>query len=225
MVPSHTGTVRRARRGGIRRGRRQVGSRQSGPSGAEPPRSDGGCGSVNRTKAAAAAALLTALTLLPLAAAPVAAGDSPAAAQARTIGYWTKERIAKAKPRDFVRNTDGSFSRSVKLPQAKPGGGAGSAANVIGAPWNGGGAILKLSGKVLFTMNSGDYICTGTLISDAAGDRSIVVSAGHCAYDAADGGFARNWTFYPEFDTNATYTCAQSKWGCWVATALAVHNG
>lgn len=90
---------------------------------------------------------------------------------------------------------------------------------------DGGGAVLKLSGKVLFTMNSGDYICSGTLISDTASDRSIALTAGHCSYDAADGGFARNWTFYPEFDTNATYTCSQSKWGCWVATALAVHNG
>ena len=75
-------------------------------------------------------------------------------------------------------------------------------------------------------MNSGDYICSGTLIADPTNnDRSIVVTAGHCSYDAADGGFARNWTFYPEFDTNATYTCSQSKWGCWVASALAVHNG
>src|SRR5258706_6708758 len=74
-------------------------------------------------------------------------------------------------------------------------------------------------------MNSGDYICSGTLITDNANDRSIVITAGHCSYDAADGGCARNWTFYPEFDTNATYTCSQSKWGCWVATALAVHNG
>jgi V8-like Glu-specific endopeptidase len=179
---------------------------------------------MDRRKAALAGAVLTTLALLPIAAAPVAARDSAAAEQARVLSYWTRDRIAHAKPRNFVRNADGSFSRAGQSPNAKPGGG-GSGTNVLGASWNGGGAILKLSGKVLFTMNSGDYICSGTLISDSANDRSIVITAGHCSYDAADGGFARNWTFYPEFDTNATYTCAQSRWGCWVATALAVHNG
>ena len=178
--------------------------------------------SIGRSRAAVAAAILTILALLPVAAAPVLARDHAAADQARVLSYWTRERIANAKPRDFVRNADGSFSRAKPTPQGKPG---GSGNNVLGASWTGGGAVLKLSGKVLFTMNSGDYICSGTLITDGANDRSIVVTAGHCSYDAADGGFARNWTFYPEFDTNATYTCSQSRWGCWVATALAVHNG
>jgi V8-like Glu-specific endopeptidase len=180
--------------------------------------------SLHRSRAAVAAALLAALTLVPIAAAPVLARDQQSAERARILSYWTRDRIANAKPRDFVRNPDGSFSRAKPQPQAKPGGG-GSGTNVLGASWTGGGAVLKLSGKVLFTLNSGDYICSGTLISDTASDRSIVITAGHCSYDAADGGFARNWTFYPEFDTNATYTCSQSKWGCWIATALVVHNG
>ncbi|HEU4674335.1 MAG TPA: hypothetical protein VFS32_15685 [Candidatus Limnocylindrales bacterium] len=178
---------------------------------------------MNRSKAAAVALLGTLALLLP-AAAPVVARSQGAAEQSRVLAYWTRDRIANATPRDYVRNPDGSFSRAPEPRKGKPGGG-GSGNNVLGASWTGGGAILKLSGKVLFTMDSGDYICSGTLISDTASDRSIVITAGHCSYDAADGGFARNWTFYPEFDTNATYTCAQSKWGCWIATALAVHNG
>ena len=173
-------------------------------------------------RSAVAVAVFTTLALLPIAAAPVLAQGGTAAAHSAVLSYWTKDRIANAKPRDYVRNPDGTFSRAKPTPQGKPG---GSGNNVLGASWTGGGAVLKLSGKVLFTMNSGDYICSGTLISDTASDRSIVLTAGHCSYDAADGGFARNWTFYPEFDTNATYTCSQSKWGCWVATALAVHNG
>src|SRR5436190_2130906 len=144
---------------------------------------------MGRSKAAVAAALLTALALLPIAAAPVLARDHAASERARVLSYWTKERIANAKPRDYVRNADGTFSRAKPTPQAKPG---GSGNNVLGASWTGGGAVLKLSGKVLFTMNSGDYICSGTLISDTASDRSIVLTAGHCSYDAADGGFARN---------------------------------
>ena len=179
---------------------------------------------MGRSRAAVAAGLLTMLALMPIAAAPVLAQNGASAAQARVLNYWTKERIANAKPRDFVRDAKGKFSLASQAPKAKPGGGGGGN-NVIGASWSGGGAVLKLSGKVLFTMNSGDYICSGTLITDSKTDRSIVITAGHCSYDAADGGFARNWTFYPEFDTNATYTCSQSRWGCWIATALAVHNG
>jgi V8-like Glu-specific endopeptidase len=179
--------------------------------------------SMRRSWAIIAAALLTMLALLPVAAAPVLARSQATAEQARVLSYWTRERIANATPRDFVRNANGRFGLAKPAPHARPGPGSGN--NVIGASWTGGGAVLKLSGKVLFTMNSGDYICSGTLINDSANDRSIVITAGHCSYDAADGGFARNWTFYPEFDTNATYTCSQSRWGCWVAAALAVHNG
>ncbi len=179
-----------------------------------------------RFRAAVAAALLM-VGLLPIAAAPVVAQTSTASAQARVLSYWTRDRIANAKPRDFVRDANGNFNLAPTARKGKPGGGGGgSGTNVLGASWTGGGAVLKLSGKVLFTMDSGDYICSGTLIADPTNnDRSIVITAGHCSYDEADGGFARNWTFYPEFDTNATYTCSQSKWGCWVATALAVHNG
>jgi len=183
--------------------------------------------SVRRSRVAVAAALLTLLALLPIAAAPVLAKDHASAEQTRILNYWTKERIANAKPRDFVRLANGKFEMAKSSPsRGKPGGGGTGGNNVLGASWTGGGDVLKQTGKVLFTMDSGDYICTGTVIADATNNsRSIVVSAGHCAYDAADGGFARNWTFYPDFDTNGTYTCAQSKYGCWTATSLSVHYG
>ena len=84
--------------------------------------------SIARSRAAVAAALFTILALLPVAAAPVLAQDHAAADQARVLSYWTRERIANAKPRDFVRNADGSFSRAKPTPQAKPG---GSGNNVI----------------------------------------------------------------------------------------------
>src|SRR3954464_2731220 len=166
------------------------------------PRSDGRGDRVSAHRSrTVAAALLATLALLPVAGAPVLARDDGASEQARILNYWTRERIANAKPRDFVRNADGSFSRAKPTPQAKPGGG-GSGTNVLGASWTGGGAVLKLSGKVLFTMDSGDYICSGTLINDSANDRSIVITAGHCSYDAADGGFAPKLTFSPRFTPN-----------------------
>ena len=157
---------------------------------------------------------------LPLAAAPVLARDPVATANDGTVAYWTAERIANAKPRDFVKTSSGQFQPRKGKP---PAGGSGS---VIGASWTKGGQVVVTTGKVLFTLNSGDYICSGTLVNDGTrGGRSIVVSAAHCAWDGQDGGFARNWTFIPEFDTKPTYTCSQSQWGCWKASALVVNRG
>jgi V8-like Glu-specific endopeptidase len=145
-------------------------------------------------------------------------------AHQRTLAYWTAARIANAKPRDFVRTPAGGFQKA--QPNAKPsrpgGGGTGS---VTGASWTQRGQIQVTSGKVLFTLNSGDYICSGTVVNDNQTNVSIVLTAGHCGYDGSDGGFARNWTFYPDFDDAPTYTCASSTYGCWTAQALVLDSG
>ncbi len=113
---------------------------------------------MRRSKTAFAAALLTVLALLPLAVAPVAAGDSKAAAKAeqqRIVKYWTAERIANAKPRDFVKTADGKF-----VPRAKPGGGTGSS-------WTGGGPVVGRTGKVLFTMGGSNWVCSASAVTDS----------------------------------------------------------
>ncbi|MDO8485818.1 MAG: hypothetical protein Q7S35_12830 [Candidatus Limnocylindrales bacterium] len=164
------------------------------------------------------AIVLLASVLLPSAAAPVLAQDQGNSEQARILAYWTRDRIANAIPRDFVRTPDGQF-----VPTAgKPSSGGN---NVTGASWTKGGQIVDTSGKVLFTMGGSDYICSGAVINDDRTTYSIVLTAGHCAYDETNGAFATNWMFYPAFDTNATYTCGESLYGCWTATALVVHNG
>src|SRR5262245_14994140 len=152
----------------------------------------GGCLTMRRSRAAHAAflgALLSGL-LLPIAAAPVLARDPAATQHDRTIAYWTPERIANAKPRDFVKSAPGQLAQNPRAKPQRPGG--GGTTSVIGASWTKGGQVLTTSGKVLFTMNSGDYICTGTVVTDGTTGRSIVVSAAHCAWDGTDGGFARN---------------------------------
>ncbi len=169
----------------------------------------------------ATAILLLAAVLMPAAATPVFAQDQGNSEQARIVAYWTPQRIANARPRDFVRTPGGQF-----VPEkGKPGGGGGGGLNVTGASWTKGGAVLNTTGKVVFTLNSGDYICTGTTVTDGVSNRSIVVSAAHCAWDGADGGFARNWMFIPDFDATPTYACAQAIYGCFTASALVVNNG
>ena len=173
---------------------------------------------MRRSRAALLSVMLVSIAL-PMAVVPVLARDPAAAQHDRTVAYWTKDRIANATPRDFVKTPGGQFVAARGKP---PVGGSGS---VLGASWTNGGQVLRTTGKVLFTLNSGNYICTGSVVADGTAGRSIVVSAAHCAWDGADGGFARNWMFIPEFDATPTYTCSQAKWGCWTASALVVNQG
>ena len=137
---------------------------------------------------------------LTIASAGTAVAAKPAQnAHQRTLAYWTASRIAHAKPRDFLRAPNGGFEKAphqdAKPP--RPGGGGG---NVIGASWTKGGQIQVKSGKVVFTLNSGDYICSGTVVNDNQASVSIVLTAGHCAYDGPTAGSPRNWMFIPNFD-------------------------
>ena len=49
-------------------------------------------------------------------------------------------------------------------------------------------------------MNGGNWICSGSVVNDALSTASIVLSAGHCAFDQANHVFVTNWIFIPEFD-------------------------
>jgi hypothetical protein len=107
------------------------------------------------------------------------------------------------------------------VPKARPGSGGGT----TGASWNGGGRILQASGKVYFEMGGGAWVCSGSVANDSRSGYSLVLTAGHCAYDEVDGAFATNWLFIPNFDGAPTFTCANTVYGCWTAQALVVHRG
>ena len=183
---------------------------------------------MRRSKTAVAAALLTILALLlPLAVAPVAAGDSATKAKAehqRIINSWTAERIRNAKPRDFVMQVDGKVVPAAKPVKPPRGGGGGTG---TGASWTQGGPVVQRTGKVLFTMNNVNYVCSAAAVTDSRTDYSLVITAGHCAYDEARRAFATNWTYVPSFDTAPTFTCPNSTYGCWTTAAggLVVHQG
>jgi hypothetical protein len=172
--------------------------------------------SMHRSKTAVAAALFTVLALLPLAAAPVLAGDAQAKAKAeqqRIVNYWTAERIANAKPRDFVKGADGKF-----VPKAKPGGGTG-------ASWTQGGPVVQRTGKVLFTMDGGNWVCSASVVNDSRSTHAVILTAAHCAYDEVNHVHATNWIYVPSFDTSPTFTCSQATYGCWTALGLVVDSG
>jgi hypothetical protein len=159
--------------------------------------------------------------MLPLAALPAAARDNARAEHDRIVAYWTRDRIANAVPRDFVR-AGGAIKPAKRPPKPPPGG--GGTGSVTGASWNAGGPILARSGRVYFTMGGGNWICSGSVVDDSRSGYSLVLTAGHCAIDETNGQFASYWMFIPAFDTNPTYTCSASTYGCWTAVGLAVHN-
>ena len=165
-----------------------------------------------------ALAAVLVLVLLPALAAPTLAGNPDKVRHNSIVAHWTAARLKSAVPRDFSFNPARGFEK-----KRKPGGGGGPA--VVGASWTKGGAILRASGKVYFEMGGGAWICSGSAAKDSRTGFSLVLTAGHCAYDETNGAFATNWLFIPEFDSAPTFTCASTTWGCWTASALVVHNG
>ena len=150
---------------------------------------------------------------------PVTAGarNANAAAKAeqdRIIAYWTPARIGAAKHRDYVRTGTGKI-----IPYAKPGGGGG------GASWTGNEPVELRVGRILFSSGGSDWICSGTVVDDAgtANGYSIILTAGHCVYDGADG-WSYNFLFMPDFDDNPIYDCAARVLGCWTANRLGIHT-
>jgi V8-like Glu-specific endopeptidase len=72
-------------------------------------------------------------------------------------------------------------------------------------------------------MGGSDYICSGSVVTESNTGVSVVLTAGHCVVEN-DGTFATFWEFIPSFDTNGTYTCSASLYGCWVADELYAHK-
>lgn len=155
---------------------------------------------------------------------PGAAGarSAEAAAKAehnRILSYWTAERMAGAKHKDFVRNGAGKL-----VPYARPGGGGGSGP-VTGASWAGNGAIEQRSGKLFFSTSGGNWQCSASVANDGSTSNgySIILTAGHCAYDGSEG-WSFNVAYIPDYDDAPTSTCSQTVHGCWTSTRIAVHS-
>jgi V8-like Glu-specific endopeptidase len=159
-----------------------------------------------------------ALIVVPIVAGPAGAAGRGQSERDRILAYWTPARLQSATPRDFVK-TDHGF-----VPKAKPAPPAGGA--ITGASWTKGGKVLRATGKVYFKMGTSGYVCSGTVATDHLSGKSLVLTAGHCAFDEVQGDFATNWLFIPEYDSGPTLTdCNATKYGCWTADALVVHDG
>ena len=164
--------------------------------------------------------------------------DAARAEHQRIVDFWTHERVAQAVPRDFVFDPGtGRYTPAHHRPghpggPGGPGGGDGDSTVVTGDPYNDGGTVDGTTGKVLFAMGSSYYVCSASVIQDTNINSSLILTAGHCAYDETNGAFASNWTFIPDYDaapaplsTSSNSYCEDTAYGCWTATALVVHSG
>lgn len=151
-----------------------------------------------------------------------AMGGADAARPDPVVAHWTPERLRAAIPRDFVFDPVGGLR-----PVAYPAGKAGAVTRTTtSASWpDDRGDIYSATGKVYFELDGVAYICSAAVVDDDRTDASLVLTAGHCAYDIEAATFASNWLFIPEFDSSPTFTCADTAHGCWSANALVVHSG
>lgn len=126
--------------------------------------------------------------------------------RAVAVDYWTPERMAAATPvggqasqtavdaaarhleAGGVLNMPWPSQAATRAPIPVP-----QAGRVTGQTWTQGGAISRATGKVYFSLPNGDFTCTATSVQ--AGNKSTVVTAGHCVYQ--QGAYARNWVFIP----------------------------
>ena len=164
-------------------------------------------------------AIIAAILVAPSIAAGNPNGKAP---NENAIGYWTKDRLENALTRDFEFEPGAKSGKLVSLGKSARGGG-GKTTSIAGSSWTKGGKPLASTGKVFFTMGEGSYVCSGSIVNDSKSDRSIVLTAGHCVFDNATGNFAKNFIYYPAFDTTPVTDCDISR--CLVATSLVAHRG
>ncbi|MEU7602372.1 peptidase [Streptomyces sp. NPDC040724] len=155
------------------------------------------------------------------AAGPSAAADAPASfRQQHTSGFWTAERMRSATPLDVtaVPGTSRTPVATSQVPTriAPTAAASPTAFPQAGGAWTGGGAVVKTSGRVFFTMGGRTASCSGDSVTSANG--STVMTAGHCV--KYQGAWHTNWVFVPAYDNgsapygqwSATKTFATDQW-------------
>jgi V8-like Glu-specific endopeptidase len=135
-------------------------------------------------------------------------------AQAATVRYWTEARMAAALRAPALRAVKARrqapepVSRKrhlVKRAQPKVSAPSGPwlTGNTAGQGlrWTHGGAVTDAVGKVFFTLDDADYVCSGTLVGGQQAD--VVLTAAHCVTSGPGQGgvtrWATNWMFVPGF--------------------------
>jgi V8-like Glu-specific endopeptidase len=167
------------------------------------------------------AAVITTVLVSPSTASGKADDKTP---KGKAMGYWTKDKLENALTRDFEFEIGAKSGKLVALGKSAKGGGAGTT-GTTGASWTKGSKPLAATGKVFFTMGALDYVCSGSLITEATTGRSIVLTAGHCVWDNKASAWATYFIFIPAYDSNPINNCSSQPDRCLVASALVASSG
>ena len=125
------------------------------------------------------------------------------------IQHWTSDRIASARPRRLIVHSNDDRR---------------AADDVANSEWDHewGGSIQNAVGRIYFEMGGSGYVCSGTVVTDDQADRSVILTAAHCAYDDSSKAFATNVLFIPnQAGTSGSSTdtnCDNDPLGCWAPT-------
>jgi hypothetical protein len=161
----------------------------------------------------------------------VASSDIAPAAARQAGGYWTKERMADAKP--LVVQPSKAERRAVERTATRaPAGSQVSVPPVSGrlasttSPLARAAAGLarpytnlpdRLNVKVFFTKAlGGNFVCSGTVVNSAT--KRMVATAGHCVSDGA-GRFHRNVVVVPAYSSRFSGS-GDAPYGQWTARTL-----
>ena len=145
----------------------------------------------------------------------------------RIVAHWTKERIANAIPRDFVK-VGGDRPRKAGNPKPR--------SRQAATRWRRRGRRRRVVDhrRADPGPDRARRVHDGRRRLDLLGQRRQRRRSGRL-FDGPDGrplrdrrderrSSRRNWMFIPAFDTAPTYTCSASAYGCWTAVGLVVHN-
>lgn len=123
---------------------------------------------------------------LPTAGQPAAVTVAEQIAVAR---YWTPARMRAAVPARADVRAPALAGHSAR---------AWLTGNTAGwgLRWTHGGAVARSTGKVFFTLDDVNYVCSGSAVASAHGD--VVLTAAHCVSGGA-GQWASNWIFVPGY--------------------------
>ncbi len=148
-------------------------------------------------------------------------------------GNWSWWAVAKdGAGKGGNRGTSNLVSFTVDTSNGS-GGSTQGPNTVTNAEWSAGGAVQTAAGRIYFEMPRNPkrkrwigYVCSGTVVTDTADDRSIILTAAHCVYDDVNKAFARNVLFIPDqagtSGTGTDLNCSNDPMGCWAPSFGAV---
>jgi V8-like Glu-specific endopeptidase len=149
---------------------------------------------------------------------------------ASASGYWTAERMAKARPGDQLAPKSAA-STAQSAPRSGPRGSVAPSAATKPLPRKPGSAhsrsgdvsTLAVSasatvGRAFFhnPANGYDYSCSASALN--SGSKELVLTAGHCVHGGAGGTWMTNWVFVP------LYNYGSQPYGQWSAKYFTTFN-